>query len=366
MQDVQNPGSLLQSYSLKKVIESMGHKVYFIPIEARPEDNELLIDKAIDDFANEYGRNKHIFMGKNIDKYILIRLRNKYAIRKRDKIFDSFRERFLIENHSENGDIFDCCVIGSDEVFNCLSPSPWGFTCQLFGNINQANKVITYAASCGSTKIDNVPHSVKSKIKESLLRVSALSVRDENTRRFIKEIIEINPELNLDPVIVGNFNKEIEECLMPKNIPSRYCIVYSYYNRINNKKEIEAIKIFCKNHNMKIIAIGAPQMWIKNYIVCNPFQILKIFCNADFVITDTFHGTIFSAKYNRKFAILVKESNSNKLYDLVGRLNLEKHLISSMNDLEKTYIINYDKSFIEKVEKNERLRTIKYLSDNLK
>ena len=49
---------------------------------------------------------------------------------------------------------FDLVIIGSDEVFNATIPSSWGFTTQLFGDIDNANKVVSYAASCGSTTFE--------------------------------------------------------------------------------------------------------------------------------------------------------------------------------------------------------------------
>lgn len=48
---------------------------------------------------------------------------------------------------------------------------------------------------------------------------------------------------------------------------------------------------------MEIISIGAPQMWISKHMVLTPFETLVAFKHAEFVVTDTFHGTIFSAKY---------------------------------------------------------------------
>ena len=85
------------------------------------------------------------------------------------------------------------------------------------------------------------------------------------------------------------------------------------------------------------IALGAPQMWLKNYVAVSPFEMLKIFQNADFIITDTFHGTIFSEKFNGHFAVLYRESNKNKLGDLVKKIGAENHVITE--DVYKRQIV---------------------------
>ena len=271
-----------------------------------------------------------------------------------NKLFEQYKDRMYVD------------VIGSDEVFNCNALTPWGFTSQLFGNVKQAKKVITYAASCGSTNYENVEEDVRNKIKESFKRISTFSVRDKNTEHFVHQIDGMLPALHLDPVLIGDFDEEIEHAILPFAIPERYCIVYSYYNRINNREEIRQIKKFCEQHKMEIVTVGAPQMWVKNHLVLEPFQMLKVFQNATFVITDTFHGTIFSAKYSRNFAIIVRKSNENKLVDLVERLSLKQHLVQTLEDFDKIMCRRKDEKYIDETIKVERDKSIQYLKDNIK
>ena len=178
MQQINNMGSLLQAYSLKKMIEELGHTVSFIDIESIPEDNNLL-EGFFKEYSEEKEGDKTLFSKFNkIDRYAINRLRIKKKAEEQNSIFESFRKEQLgIEVQS--GNEYDVCVIGSDEVFNCLTPSEWGFTSQLFGNVPQAKKIITYAASCGSTKYEYLPETVKSKIKDTFNDVSAFSVRDD-------------------------------------------------------------------------------------------------------------------------------------------------------------------------------------------
>lgn len=361
MQKVNNMGSLLQSYGLKKYLENEGYEVEFLDIKRIDEDYELL-GEYTQDFSNEYEKAGIIGRISKIDKYILNRIRNKKIEKIQILLYDAFRKELLeIDKESKK---YDLCVIGSDEVFNCLNAGYWGFTSQLFGNVIEADKIITYAASCGSTYYDVLPQEVVYRIRDAIKGISAFSVRDKNTHEFISHFTEKEINENLDPVLVYDFHKEVEEVTLPI-VPERYCIVYSYHNRIHTKEEIKEITEFCEGHGFKPISVGAPQFWIKKYVVCTPFQCLKLFQNAEFVITDTFHGTIFSAKYAERFAIMIRESNKNKLKDLVERIGVSKHMIKKFKKLNDVYGIKEDKKKLKKIVELESKKTITYLKGNL-
>ena len=366
MQRVDNFGSILQSYSLKKMLEDLGNEVYFIDIKECEED-KMLVNGIQNNFKDEKeGSNSIISKLSKIDRYAYNRFKIKKQNIKQNIEFENFRKEFLEIDKVFENEKLDYCVIGSDEVFNALANTSWGFTSQLFGNVENADKVITYAASCGATTYEKLPECVKNKVIKSFENVSAFSVRDENTRKFVKNLSNRDATLSLDPVVVGDFEREIIEYGKIKTkLKSKYCIIYSYYNRIHKVEEIKAIKEFCKNNKLIPVTIGAPQFWVKKHLILNPFEMLNVFKNAEFVITDTFHGSIFAAKYSKKFATLIRESNKNKLSDLLKRLNVDKHLLSNINELENIYKINNDISNIKDISKTERIRTIKYLEDNL-
>lgn len=361
MQKVNNFGSLLQSYSLKKILESLKCNVEFIDIKRNDEDDVLLNNKII---TKEDLVAKKSKLSK-IDYYFLNRIFIKRKSNIQNILFNKFRNDVLNINDKSNNKHFDTCVIGSDEVFNCAINSPWGFTSQLFGNVENADKVITYAASCGSTCHSVLSEDVRRKIVSTFEgKVSAFSVRDSNTEDFVKKLTNKDVTISLDPVLIGNFDDEISNNSNVK-LPKRFCIIYSYYNRINSKEEIKVIKEFCKQNEMKIITLGAPQFWTRNHFVLNPFELLYAFSRAEFVITDTFHGTIFASKYSKKFATIVRESNKNKLTDLINRLDKNNHLCNKIQDINDIYLINNDiKKTIEICEK-ARNESVEYLKNNI-
>lgn len=360
MQHVNNFGSVLQAYALSKIIQSFECNVSFLDIKRIDEDYKLLGD-CTNRYSGETEKNGFISKVRKLASHPINRIDHKYKERKQDYFFEEFRKKNLLSSNSKEK--IDLCVIGSDEVFNCLNAGYWGFSSQLFGNVQECNRIITYAASCGATLYNDVPEIVLQRISESFDRVSGFSVRDKNTYDFVSKLSHKTIMEHLDPVLIYDFEKEIEQVDMP-NLPDNYCVIYSYRNRINDKREIRSVSEFCKKNNLIPVSIGAPQYWTKEYIPCSPFECLKIFRNAPFVITDTFHGTIFSYKYSNKFAIIRRESNYNKLTDLVNRLNLKDYLIEN-NSIDWIYKNCNHKQCIDHSVDHERERTISYLSGYL-
>lgn len=358
MQRVKNYGSVLQAYALKKILEGLGHQVDFIDIE-KGDIEDLNIQCVI------CGKETKI---NNVDKCI-----KEVLLRKIDNvswslqmiyIFRQFRVRFL-NIYSKPNKQYDVCIIGSDEVFNCMQKSKWGFSPQLFGNVKNADKIITYAACSGGTDPTMLSEDLKLAIKKAMVNLKSISVRDDNTAIFVNDITGRECEFHFDPVLISDFNNEVEFSGSVK-LPERYCIVYSYENRISDKSEIEAIINYCKEKKLEIITPFGRQFWVKNkYKVFTPFELLKVFKCAECVITDTFHGTIFSVKFSRKLAIIIRNSNRNKLGDLVKRLRIENHVVSEIGELDEVLKININKERVNTIIQKEKNNTMEYLKRNL-
>lgn len=357
MQKVDNYGSVLQSYSLKKMIEMLGHQVEFIDIK-RGDDEKLNTQCAERSFYS-------LAKDKNWLTHQVQRVVNKLSNIEMERVYSTFRFNKLGINKNTNSSIYDVCVIGSDEVFNCLQSSKWGFDSQLFGNVKNAKKVITYAACCGSTREEDLSVELKEAIVGAMANLDSISVRDENTRNFVKALVGREPVCNLDPVAVGDFSTEIQNCDVCGKLPKRYCIVYSYQERISDEVTINAIKNYCEKNNLVPIAPFGRQKWIKTQKTLAPFELLKAFMNAECIITDTFHGTLFGSKFGKKMAVIIRDSNRNKLEDLAKRLGIEAHVLTDINELENILSIELDRVKIDKVLDDARKETFKYLEENL-
>lgn len=96
---------------------------------------------------------------------------------------------------------------------------------------------------------------------------------------------------------------------------------------------------------------------------------LSYFSNAKEVITDTFHGTIFSVISHKKFVTLVRKSqgtsygNEEKLSDLLTRIDLQKQMTYDIENAENILKQDINYEIVDKFLEKERNRSIKYLSN---
>lgn len=230
----------------------------------------------------------------------------------------------------------DTLVIGSDEVFNCLQPYPVGYSKQLFGDGYAHSKIVSYAASFGSTRYEDlVDTGIAHEIKTMLSRFAAISVRDENSAHIVRQLLGYSPEIHMDPVLMYDFTQEIAEYTTYER---DYIILYAYTGRLSREEE-NYIKKFAKRHNKRIICVGHYSNIADKNIICNPLYVFSYFKNADYVITDTFHGTVFSIKMNTKFCTLVRDSNRNKLEALLNKLDKLDRKVEKLEDILLNFIL---------------------------
>lgn len=350
MQRIKNYGSFLQAYGLKKTLMNIGCDVQFVDYQIEPpivETKKSSIFSKIKKHLNIY----QYMQGKKMDKEFGRRYEEEFL-----KMINVGKEK----NYHPN---IDHLVIGSDEVFNCLQAGTTvGYSKELFGKNYENIPTSTYAACFGSTTYPRlVEHGIAQEVGEMLSKINNLSVRDENTFETVKKLTNRDSIINLDPVLISDFSDEIKN----KSVKhENYIIVYAYRGRIT-KEEQKKIKEFAKQHKKKIISIGTYQDVADINLMLDPFELLAYFKKADFVITDTFHGTVFSIKYNTNFATIIRESNKQKLADLLKRLKLENRCCDDLNQLNNLYQEKIDFKETNGIIEEQKENTYQYLKNIL-
>lgn len=338
MQRVINYGSFLQSYSLFKNLESMGAEVCMVDyhieaplVERNVPKNQKQIKTLITKIM------EHLFFPRVLRKDELATYWKELS-----KVESEYKQDFLAllgvgEERNYNPEL-DLLVIGSDEVFNCIQPNPEvGYSRELFGMNNNAKKLISYAASFGNTMEEGLKnYGIYNEVNKLLHQFDGISVRDENSLKIVNRMQLYNVHKNVDPVFLYDYEKETNIRVPEKD----YIIVYSYNNRISRNEAAKIIRFAHKN-NKKILCIEGVQRFLNGFIALNPFQVLAYFKNADYIITDTFHGTVFSIKNNKQFVTIVRNGtesnygNSAKLVDLLKTFNLEDRELKDLNELDE-------------------------------
>ena len=351
MQRIINYGSFLQAYGLKKIIEeNTDSEVQFIDYKSETE-----VDREKRELKKSIIRK--IIENKTIIRYIR---KKKFLAASKDKYEKDLKIIGVgeINYHPQ----IDTLVIGSDEVFNCIQPLPVGYSRDLFGKGYENIKVISYAASFGYTTYDALKEAgILDEISKMLEKFKDISVRDSNSYELVNRLIAHEPIKHLDPVLVYDFSKELKKYKIDEH---DYIVLYAYTGRLRSEEE-KYIKKFAKQRNKKIISIGYFSPIADKNIICNPLYVFSYFKNADYVITDTFHGTIFSIKMNTKFCSIIRESNKNKLIDLLETVGRTDRMVNKLNDISRLYNEEIDYEDTNNIISNERGKAIKYLQDYL-
>lgn len=368
MQRVVNYGSFLQAYSLKNIIEKLGNEVEFIDYKVEPP----IVEKYI---SNEYSNCKEtaaktsllkkaarfLWENKNAKSRKLRRYyRAKMYLTKR------YNEEFLpmlgVTKQYRYNLCEDAIVIGSDEVFNCLQANKdVGYSKELFGYDANSKILISYAASFGTTTYEGLEkYGIAGEVADMLSEFDYISVRDKNSLSVVEKLIGDTPDYHVDPVLINDYDGLIPQSVALKN----YMIVYAYGSRISDE-EAMYINRFAGENNLKVITLGETNRFEWDHLIVNPFEVLAYFKNASYVVTDTFHGTVFSIKYSKQFATIIRDSNRQKLSDLLERFNLTNRQVSDIACLELVLKSKTDFDSVQKQIIKEKKNSIEYLKKYL-
>lgn len=351
MQRIVNYGSVLQAWSLREMIrQATGEDASFLDIQDEPVLNSARSIRTRGDYAAEAAMSRSVFQRGR--RWVISRLSayNKRLI----KAF--MRDELRLED--QNDGPFDHVIVGSDEVFNHAK----GVRLQLHGEIPQAGHIISYAASCGSASVADVAPGDLPRLRQAMSGFDAISVRDSGTEAYVRQLWDGTVHRHLDPVLMGPLHAR-----KPRKVwLNKYLLVYAYGQRIRTAEEINAIRDFAKKRKLIIVAMGGSQFWCDLYVPASPMRMLDWFTHADYVVTDTFHGTIFSVISHCRFAVLLRPSNANKLASLLEDLGLTEQRVRQMEMLPSILEREIDYLAVDERLAKERVRAKEYLKEQLR
>lgn len=292
--------------------------------------------------------------------------------RKREYRFDEYRKKYfkMTEQHFYGDNCikdelkdFDILISGSDQILNTtLTGNSRAYYLDFF-----EGKKISYASSFGRT---NITQNEIDLIKSELPHYSAVSVREKSAGEIIKRISGIDSELVMDPVFLLKKEEWESRCNMDIILPERFIFVYSMENSENLERVVHLIK---EEKNIPVIVVRgggkAGRIVGKEDSTCGPAEFLRYIKNAEYVVTNSFHGIAFSIIMNRHFYAIAHSKRNARIENILNLINKESKLIShrvdeSINDYmidsEKVqdkierYIINSKKYLEMAIDKGEK------------
>ncbi len=258
-----------------------------IKAEINNKSQDSLVQKADDAFRIIRRRiRKNELLEKNKERKKAFNQFIDKNVKYTDKIYES------TDDFSELADMYDCFVVGSDQVWNPYCEGSNEFYYLTFA---PEAKRIAYAPSIA---VNDIPEELENNYNEWLKGFNKLSVREDAGRKLIKEKFNLDAEVVCDPVFLLD-RQQWESIAQDVPVKGKYFATYFLGKKdILTKKYIKELE---KKTGLKHIDIYTRDN--PNSVFAGPEQFLGLIKNAEFLCTDSFHGTAFSIIFKTPMVI---------------------------------------------------------------
>ena len=333
-----NYGGILQAYALSEIVSNMGYDAYIMPYVYEYISEREKAESSFHKFARKIRKQYKVLIS-DAFRYQEQNYKNIFAfVNATLPLFQKDRMRVTeLEILSKD---FYAFISGSDQVWSTKLQQESCDPGMFLKFVPDGVKRIAYAPSLGST----VSMSAKTAVdfRDSVLRYDAISVRERQGQQLIKEITGLDVPIVLDPTLLLPVHKWIDFCETPPDLPEHYILLYRFGKELNPYLQEIQQKVGLPIIELPSSELSMHDGYDKRFDI-NPAQFLGIIKNAELVLTDSFHCTVFSILLKSQFLTFYRQSPSNKsnmngrVDDLLGMTELTSRLISP------NAAVNYDK-----------------------
>lgn len=314
--DGTNYGQRLQNLAVQEILKSHGYDVCTFKIR-RPD----------------YGL--FSFLKRNIKS--MAQFSEFIAERKRKKSFERFNREYIrfYEHEIFSGmnsekiqKKFDLVVAGSDQVWNPYSA--W-VTDVNFLQFIEPDKRMAFAASFS---VDEIPDDRKHEYRRYLCGISRIAVREFQGAEIIRYLCDREVPVVLDPTLLlpKLFWQSIAR-KPRKELPTKYVVSY-FLGETVYRQEIEK---WAKVNKREIINFDVNSAWHN----LAPDEFIYVIQHAELVLTDSYHGTIFSILFHVEFRNFPRKgqefSMSSRFETLYKLLGIKSKEVVSMDFNQKKF-----------------------------
>lgn len=356
-----NYGSCLQTYATQAVLSGIGVAPRIIDYYREDAIPENETDRALN---GQLVKKMPIFRLPGVKALARIPVSRIVARRaaplnefRRSRLALTDRKYYSYEDLEADPPQADIYCTGSDQVWN----SVWnkGFNKAFYLEFAPAEaKRIAYAASIGKSSLEEWE---KAPMREALLKYSHISVREEEAVELLDAIgvhgavPVIDPTLMLDQPAWGRIASN-------ESVPKQpYILIYQlnknpefdqYAQKLGKKLQLPLYRIAYGIHEKRK---G------EHTIVCPTVEeFLGLFMNAEYVLTDSFHGTAFSLNLGRKFVSISPGRFSGRIMNLLKMTGVTDHYLEDYRDV-KIADNPIDFGYVQSVFRDKRLRAETFL-----
>jgi len=328
-----NYGAALQTYALQKSIQKAGCSTEVMDYRC----------EFLENLHNPYSMKQY-----RTPLHFLYALLKNNVKRDNRKAFRAFQQKnvrvsatvYDKSNLESAEDTYNAFMVGSDQVWNC--------NCTRFDKtyfldfVKDKNKKYSYAASVG-IKLET--EELKKEYKRLLEDYKVLNVREEQGKQEL-ESIGLEANVTLDPTLLLDKKEWLELAKKPVKFDKnkKYLLVYVI---VETPSIFETAKKIAKERGLEVVYVNEMlfnKPGVKNLNRVTPEEWLWLFNNAEFIVTNSFHGTAFSVNFEKQFLVEplpVKTNVNSRIYDFLDLVGLSSRVVDT-KDLTAYGYINYN------------------------
>ena len=251
----------------------------------------------------------------------------------------------------------DKFICGSDQIWNpFLTGGVAGaYYCSF---VKERNRKVAYAPSFGTDKIS--PRH-KKKMESYIKELSAISVREKDSIQYMKEHIGREAVQLIDPVFLVSAAEWKKEAVKIDGIPEKYILlyimqrdetVYSYAKKLKEQFHLPIIEISRYGYQPSFVDISL--------INIGPQEFLGLFLHATYVVSNSYHGLIFSIVFDKKLCLVPSKRFRSRINNLLALLDRKEHTLD-----EDDLLISFSDPTLRGCILKEREKSIHYLQENI-
>lgn len=325
-----NYGALLQAIALRKVLADMGNDVTFIDYWPKYHQHTYAF------FSLAAMRREKMLNRLRYIKNCVLYAKSRYE---RIKHFEKFIEEHIIPHTSSMKEEYDMIFHGSDQIWrkqpdwNTYNPVYYGMH-----EIKSKLKV-SYAASMGSLPKKD---SDRILVKKYLNNLNHIGVRELDLRDMVLNF-GFKCSLDVDPTLLLSGEDWSNYFNLKKKGEEKYVL---YYFLLPNTFKLDEIEQFAKGRGLKLKIIyghATERNTHKKITTADPCEFLDLLYNAEYVITSSFHGLVFSILFHKQFFASFS-LNPDRAKSILEVLQIHNRLLSPNSVIPATVgNIDYDR-----------------------
>ena len=354
---ISNYGSLLQAYATQRAVESLGHEFEIMDYVPACEDVSQQVRTLLSTKPSWNGNP----LKKSVYRLLMepeTRVAGKRFARERSQLLKMSPHYASLEELKANPPKADVYMTGSDQVWG---PGKEGINPDsiYFLSFADDNQKYSYAASFGVADISDVKAM---QLRPLLKNFQSFSVREKSALNIVKKITGKNGVCHIDPTLL--LNKDEWQKISVKKIDKPYILVF-------NVKPVKSLIDFAEKLSKKtgipvVYITDNPQKKRKNFTyVSAPTveEFLGYFANADYTVTNSFHGTAFSVIFHKNMFVEYETAKgfNHRAKNLLQTIGINREIKDG-----EAVTTDIDWNKVDNILQAERKHSLDYLKDIIK